>query len=111
VEIQQGAAGLLTGAGEPGGAINLVRKRPTETFQAQAEVGLGSWDRRRLVGDITGPLTPSGALLGRIVLVSDDSDSCVNDGFADRKALYSVIEARPTAGPLMASPCNIRKTA
>ena len=41
MEIQQGAAGLLTGAGEPGGTVNLVRKRPTETFQGQVEAGLG----------------------------------------------------------------------
>ena len=42
LEILQGAAGLLTGAGEPGGIINLVRKRPTENFQARVEAELGS---------------------------------------------------------------------
>jgi outer membrane receptor for ferric coprogen and ferric-rhodotorulic acid len=98
VEIQQGAAGLLSGAGEPGGTINLVRKRPTEIFQGQIEAGLGSWDKRRLVGDLSGPLVESGAILGRIVLVSDDSDSYVDHAFADKKALYGVIEARPAAG-------------
>jgi outer membrane receptor for ferric coprogen and ferric-rhodotorulic acid len=56
VEIQQGAAGLLIGAGTPGGTLNMVRKLPTESFQANVEAGLGSWDRRRLVGDISGPL-------------------------------------------------------
>jgi outer membrane receptor for ferric coprogen and ferric-rhodotorulic acid len=97
VEIQQGAAGLLTGAGEPGGTINMVRKRPTETFQAQAEVELGSWDKRRLVGDISGPLTQSGVLRGRVVVVSDDSDSYVDHAFSDKKGFYGVIEALPTA--------------
>uniref|UniRef100_UPI0019D1C9DD TonB-dependent siderophore receptor n=1 Tax=Pseudomonas viridiflava TaxID=33069 RepID=UPI0019D1C9DD len=29
VEVLRGASGLLVGAGEPGGAVNLVRKRPT----------------------------------------------------------------------------------
>jgi outer membrane receptor for ferric coprogen and ferric-rhodotorulic acid len=96
VEIQQGAAGLMVGAGTPGGTLNMVRKLPTETFQAQAEVGYGSWDRRRLVGDISGPLTQSGALRGRVVLLSEDSDSYVDYGFTDKKGFYGVIEALPT---------------
>lgn len=43
VEILQGATGLLSGAGEPGGTVNLVRKRPTESFKAHAEAQLGAW--------------------------------------------------------------------
>jgi outer membrane receptor for ferric coprogen and ferric-rhodotorulic acid len=96
VEIQQGAAGLLVGAGQPGGTLNMVRKLPTETFTAQAEVGLGSWDRRRIVGDISGPLTQSGVLRGRVVLLSEDSNSYVDYGFTDKKGFYGVIEALPT---------------
>jgi outer membrane receptor for ferric coprogen and ferric-rhodotorulic acid len=96
VEIQQGAAGLLIGAGTPGGTLNMVRKLPTESFIAQAEVGLGSWDRRRLVGDVSGPLMQSGALRGRVVLLSDDSNSYVDYGFMDKKGFYGVIEALPT---------------
>jgi outer membrane receptor for ferric coprogen and ferric-rhodotorulic acid len=98
VEIQQGAAGLLIGAGTPGGTMNMIRKLPTETFMAQAEVGLGSWDRRRIVGDISGPLTPSGILRGRVVLLSEDSNSYVDHGFLDKKGFYGVIEALPTEG-------------
>jgi outer membrane receptor for ferric coprogen and ferric-rhodotorulic acid len=96
VEIQQGAAGLLIGAGQPGGTLNMVRKLPTESFMAQAEVGLGSWDRRRLVGDISGPLTQSGVLRGRAVLLSEDGNSYVDYGFMDKKGFYGVIEALPT---------------
>jgi outer membrane receptor for ferric coprogen and ferric-rhodotorulic acid len=98
VEIQQGAAGLLVGAGTPGGTLNMVRKLPTETFQAQAEVELGSWDKRRIVGDISGPLTQSGVLRGRVVLLSEDSDSYVDHGFTDKKGFYGVLEALPTEG-------------
>jgi outer membrane receptor for ferric coprogen and ferric-rhodotorulic acid len=96
VEIQQGAAGLLTGAGQPGGTLNLVRKRPTETFQAQAEVELGSWDKKRLVGDISGPLTQSGVLRGRVVVLFDKSDSLVDYVFDDKKAFYGVLEIVPS---------------
>ena len=35
VEILKGATGLLTGAGGPGGTINMVRKKPTREFKAR----------------------------------------------------------------------------
>jgi outer membrane receptor for ferric coprogen and ferric-rhodotorulic acid len=95
IEVQQGAAGLLTGAGEPGGTLNLVRKRPTETFQAQVEAEFGSWDKKRLVGDISGPLTQSGVLRGRLVVVSDESDSFVDYVFDNKKAFYGILELVP----------------
>jgi|JI8StandDraft_1071087.scaffolds.fasta_scaffold10568_2 outer membrane receptor for ferric coprogen and ferric-rhodotorulic acid len=93
VEVLQGAAGLLTGAGAPGGTINLVRKRPTETFQAQTEVQLGSWDQRRIVGDISGPLIASGNIRGRLVALADDSDSFVDYVYRNRRAAYGIVEA------------------
>jgi outer membrane receptor for ferric coprogen and ferric-rhodotorulic acid len=95
IEIQQGAAGLLTGAGEPGGTLNLVRKHPTETFQAQMEAELGSWDKKRLVGDISGPLTQSGVLRGRFVAVSDESDSFVDYVYDNKNAFYGILEIVP----------------
>ena len=36
VELLRGAAGLFNGAGQPGGVINLVRKRPGRAFQFSA---------------------------------------------------------------------------
>ncbi|MDF3607200.1 TonB-dependent receptor plug domain-containing protein [Paracoccus sp. DMF-8] len=32
VEVLRGAEGLFSGAGEPGGTVNLARKRPTDEF-------------------------------------------------------------------------------
>ncbi len=93
VETVQGAAGLLTGAGQPGGTINLVRKRPTETFQASAEAQLASWDGRRIVGDVSGPLSESGSVRGRVVAVADNAQSFVDYAYRNRRAVYAVAEA------------------
>lgn len=93
VEILQGASGLLSGAGEPGGTINLVRKRPTDSFQANVEAQLGSWGKRRFVGDISGSLVASGAIRGRIVAVSDNSDSFADYVYDDKIGVYGIIEA------------------
>ncbi|WP_319796663.1 TonB-dependent siderophore receptor [Nitrobacter sp.] len=93
VEVLQGAAGLLAGAGEPGGTINLMRKRPTATFQAQADAQLSSWSGRRVVGDVSGSLTESGRVRGRLVTLADNSKSFVDYVFRDRRAVYGIVEA------------------
>ncbi|MFC3216817.1 TonB-dependent siderophore receptor [Comamonas sp. JC664] len=89
----QGAAGLMAGAGSPGGTVNMVLKRPTDTFQAQGEVQLGSWKERRLVGDVSGPLIDSGVIRGRLVAVADNSESFTDYVYRDRYAGYGIVEA------------------
>lgn len=93
VEVLQGASGLMSGAGEPGGVVNLVRKRATGTPQAHAELQLGSWKRRRLVGDVSGPLLDGGRLRGRLVAVADDGDSFVDFAYTRRRGAYGALEA------------------
>ncbi|KAG1248189.1 hypothetical protein G6F65_019754 [Rhizopus arrhizus] len=44
VEVFRGAQGLFEGAGQPGGSVNLVRKRPTAETQVLMEARAGSWD-------------------------------------------------------------------
>lgn len=93
VEIQQGAAGLLSGAGEPGGTINMVRKKPTDAFQGNIQAQLGSWDKKRLVGDVSGPLLESRKIRGRAVVLWDKSDSFVDYVFDDKQGFYGIVDA------------------
>lgn len=93
VEILQGASGLLSGAGEPGGTVNMVRKLPTTEAQGSVEVGGGSWDRMRLVGDVSGPLVDSAVLRGRAVAVWQDGNSFIDHGEDQRQAFYGVLAA------------------
>ncbi|MCF5227138.1 TonB-dependent receptor plug domain-containing protein, partial [Pseudomonas syringae] len=48
VEVLRGASGLLVGAGQPGGAVNLVRKRPTADNKFSITTRAGSWDQYRV---------------------------------------------------------------
>ncbi|CAM3759622.1 Ferric-pseudobactin M114 receptor [Pseudomonas reidholzensis] len=73
-EILRGATGMLRGAGNPSGTVNLVRKRPTAQFQGEGSVTLGSWDAQRYVADLSGPLTETGNVRGRVIAVHDDKD-------------------------------------
>ncbi|MDT9121463.1 TonB-dependent siderophore receptor, partial [Escherichia coli] len=56
VEVLRGASGLLGGTGDPGGIVNLVRKRPLSSYQLKLNTSAGSWDNYRTEVDLTGPL-------------------------------------------------------
>ena len=67
VEVLRGVAGLTQSNGEPGGTINLARKRPQKTFGANLSIGIGSWDTYRSVADVTGGLNSDGSVRGRVI--------------------------------------------
>lgn len=92
VEIVQGASGLLTGAGDPGGTVNMVRKMPTATPQSSFELSGGSWDFQRAVGDVSGPLIESGAIRGRMVMAYQKQNSFVDYEYSNRRVFYGVLE-------------------
>ena len=54
VEVMRGASGLLGGVGDPGGIINLVRKKPLATPQFVVEQSVGRWNSYRTMVDATG---------------------------------------------------------
>ncbi|NIE74274.1 TonB-dependent siderophore receptor [Pantoea sp. Ap-967] len=93
VEIVRGATGLMTGAGEPNGVVNLVRKRPTREFQSYVQAGIGSWDYYRAEADVSGPLIDSGKLRGRLVAAKQSNQSYMDWYSQDRDLLYGVLEA------------------
>ena len=86
----------MAGAGEPGGTINVVRKRPTRDFQAHVETQLGSWNKRRLAGDVSGSLAEAGRVRGRAVAFADNSDSFTDYVYYNNRGLYGVVEADVT---------------
>jgi outer membrane receptor for ferric coprogen and ferric-rhodotorulic acid len=67
VEVVRGATGLVTGAGNPSAAINLVRKRPLDEQKVTLTGAAGSWDDYRGELDASSPLNDSGTLRGRVV--------------------------------------------
>lgn len=92
IEVLRGPAGLLQGAGEPGGTINLVRKRARADFAGNAAAMLGSWDARRAEFDVTSKLVESGAIRARVVGIVDNRDSYVDVVKNDKTVGYGTIE-------------------
>lgn len=93
VEVLRGASGLLSGAGDPSGTINLIRKKPTSTFQGYISAGLGSWNLYRSEVDVSGPLTENGALRGRAVAAYQQGNSFTDHLQQEKTILYAVMEA------------------
>ena len=79
VEVLRGPAGVLEGAGDPGGTVNLVTKQGLDHFALWTSVSAGSWDDHRGTFDITGPLTENKELRGRFLASYEQSDA-----FTDR---------------------------
>ncbi|WP_260928944.1 TonB-dependent siderophore receptor [Novosphingobium sp. 9] len=75
VEFLKGPAGMLYGAGSPGGTINYVTKKPQDTFAANVRAILGGRSRYGGSVDVTGPLDKDGILTGRIGGFYEDYDS------------------------------------
>ncbi len=93
IEVLRGPAGLLQGAGSnPGGTINLVRKRPHETFGWAGSLMGGSWNNFHGDLDVTGPLNQTGTIRGRVVVSGDDRDFFVDDMHDRRATEYAILE-------------------
>ncbi|MET0335978.1 MAG: TonB-dependent siderophore receptor, partial [Rhizobacter sp.] len=93
IEVVRGASGLTTGAGDPSGTINQVRKRPTATPQASAAVRMGSYDLRRVEADLSGPLAFDGKVRGRFVTAKQEAGSFRPMYKQDLNAIYGIVEA------------------
>ncbi|WP_311222776.1 MULTISPECIES: TonB-dependent siderophore receptor [unclassified Acidovorax] len=97
IEVLRGPSGLLQGASEPGGTINLVRKRAQSALGLNANVSAGSWGMRRADVDLTGALNAAGTLRARVVAVKDDRDSYVDTLKNDKTLGYGTLELDITA--------------
>ncbi|MFB2655646.1 TonB-dependent siderophore receptor [Shewanella xiamenensis] len=94
VEVVRGATGLLTGAGEPSAAINLIRKRPKATPGGYVSAKVGSWDSYRVEGDASVDVTDSGAVQARFAAAYEKSDSYIDLAKDENLQVYGVITAK-----------------
>ena len=92
IEVWRGPAGLLQGAGEPGGTVNLARKRALGEFALGGSLSAGSWDRYRGEVDVTGPLSEDGRLRGRFVNAYEDSQAFTDYVWWRKNVSYGTLE-------------------
>lgn len=93
VEVLRGADGLFAGSGDPGGTVNLVRKRGLGRRQLALSASTDRWDNRNLELDLTGPLGFDGRLRGRIVGQWTDRDFFYDTASSRGRFFYGTLEA------------------
>ncbi len=101
IEVLKGATGLLTGVGDPGATINLIRKKPTREFQGSTSLGLGSWNTYRGEIDVSGPINESGTIRARGVAAYQDKESQLDHYERQTPVFYGILEADLTDNTLL----------
>ncbi len=93
VEVLRGTAGMLMGTDpNPGGTVNLVTKRARNRFAAEANLSYGSWNNRRGVIDVTGPLNAEGTLRARVVASEQQRDFFYDHADNNKTLAYGTVE-------------------
>jgi outer-membrane receptor for ferric coprogen and ferric-rhodotorulic acid len=101
VEVLRGSDALFGGIGNPGATVNIIRKRPLDTSEAQFSAYAGSWNNYRGEADVTGPLGFDGALRARLDIVFGDRDYFFAPASLERKKVFGVLEYDLTARTLL----------
>ncbi|NKJ01659.1 iron complex outermembrane receptor protein [Novosphingobium sp. SG707] len=83
VEVVKGPTSVLFGQSTPGGLINMVSKRPQSKAGGEILLRYGTFDRKQVAGDITGPLTQDDRLLYRLSGTYFDTNGMT--AFSNRK--------------------------
>lgn len=92
IEILKGPNAALFGRGEPGGSINLVTKRPSDTFSGKIEGTYGRFDFRRLEADVNLPAIDFAAV--RLVGFYEAADSFRDTIRSERYGVFPSIALR-----------------
>ncbi|KAG9561024.1 hypothetical protein KCV01_g21206, partial [Aureobasidium melanogenum] len=92
IEIFRGPAGILQGQGSPGGTVNLLRKRPGDTYSLLGAISVGSWNNFQGNVDISDKLNASGTIRGRAVVSAQDTDYFYDKAHSEHQLVYGIID-------------------
>ncbi|AWV07513.1 TonB-dependent siderophore receptor [Marilutibacter maris] len=109
IEVLRGANGLMSSTGNPSATVNFVRKRPTADLRGQAQLTIGSWDRRRIDIDVSGPLAADGGVRGRAVAAWEEGDSHLDRYSLEKQVYYGVVEADLGAATTLAAGASYQR--
>lgn len=78
VEVLTGLSGFLYGAGNVGGTVNYVLKRPTDAPLRQVTAGITEGSNLRVHADLGGRIDAAGRFAYRLNLVGQDGDTATD---------------------------------
>lgn len=103
VEVVRGAPGLLSFTGNPSAVVNYIRKRPYRELRATGSAQYGSFDNKRIDGDVSLPITADGSVRVRAVGSYLDTDSYLDRYNLTRWTGYGIIEADVGPGTVISA--------
>ncbi|WP_312381530.1 TonB-dependent siderophore receptor [Stutzerimonas balearica] len=95
IEVIKGPSSMLYGQSSVGGLLNLVSKRPQAERRNELQLQYGSFDRKQIAFDSTGPLDDDGTLLYRVVAIGRDSQTQVDHTQDNRLVFMPSLTWRP----------------
>ncbi|RYD18548.1 MAG: TonB-dependent siderophore receptor [Verrucomicrobiaceae bacterium] len=95
VELLKGPAALRFGFMSPGGAINLVRKRPTEDFSTSISADVNTFGNFYSQVDV-GDSSSDGKFGYRLVLADEEYDNFYDNAGGERRMGSLTLEWKPT---------------
>ncbi len=98
VEVLKGPSSVLYGQAELGGIVNVVSKLPKAKQHREVEVQIGSYHRKQVAADLTGPLSADGQWLYRLVALKRDSDTQVDHVSDNALVLMPSLTWQPKPG-------------
>lgn len=107
IQLVRGPDGLFSGNGQPSGSINLVRKRPQQTFQLLTTLSAGSWENYLGEVDLSSPLTGSGNVRGRLVASYNDTEKFYDDAHRKNSTVYGIVETDVTERTLLSAGASV----
>jgi len=96
VEVLRGPSSVLFGQLSPGGVVNAISKRPTDTPFHELNAEYGSYGRTQFSGDVSGPVDDAGMLSYRLTGLWRDSGNWVDHVPDDKLYIAPAVTFRPS---------------
>lgn len=93
VELLKGASGFMYGFGAPGGVVNYVTKKPTDTPARSVSLGYSTSSLVRANADLGGRAGEDGAV-GYRLNVTREEGTTANGGSLERSSMLLALDAR-----------------
>jgi iron complex outermembrane recepter protein len=95
LEVLRGPASVLYGQNDPGGIVNMVSRRPTQTPQGEVRLSAGNNNRLQAEFNTSGPLDAQGQWSYSLTGVLRDADLMSGYGKDDRIFIAPALTWRP----------------
>ncbi|NCX93783.1 MAG: TonB-dependent receptor [Gammaproteobacteria bacterium] len=96
IEVLKGPSSVEYGQIAPGGVVNMVSKKPSNTPINEVGVEVGSYGLKRSTADLGGKLGDSGEWSYRIPIVLSDSNDFQNHVYSKRQFIAPTFAYRPS---------------